>query len=1054
MGEKEGMNGHANGSAGSSAMYADVSGMKEVLSSINQPQSLAPNLKNLNASRVGGISGLVSMLESDADGGISTESVDKRRESFGSNKLPFSPRKTFWQLFADTFDDKTLQILIVAAVVSLAVGLYDDPTTGYVEGVAILAAVLLVSFVTAINDDQKERQFRALSAVNDDVDIVVLREGKPTQIPVDQIVIGDVISLQAGDKIPCDGVLVSCDGCECNESTLTGEPDDVMKNLHDDPFLLSGCTMEAGSAQFIATAVGENSQWGIIKAHLEKEQDQTPLQEKLDDMAELIGNVGTAAAAATFLAMMAIKIFAKPAYLDEVSVFAHALDAFIICVTIVVVAVPEGLPLAVTIALAFSTKKMLADQNLIRHLSACETMGNATNICSDKTGTLTENRMTVVKGVFAGEPFTDADTKPSISDSAKAILLQCIATCSTARVVLRENSNSSDKLEDTRPIVIGNKTEAALIMLAMSEWGDNDYVEKRRATARFGKEDGGRLFPFSSARKRMSVLVKEPSNWMLYNKGAAEALLDYCTTYLDADGNEKPLTAEIKMKYEEYIKIYASDALRCVALTHRRNIDQILKESNIDIHKCSVQDCEKYLENNLCLDALVGIADPLRSEVVDAVATCQKAGIIVRMVTGDNIDTANAIAKQAGILTNDAISMTGENFRKLTPAQLDEILPRLKVLARSSPEDKHILVQRLNGGLMPTNEEEWIKVHPGKDFNTQKDLLLPGYKEEWEASRGGVGEVVGVTGDGTNDGPALKAADVGLSMGISGTDVAKNASDIIIMDDKFSSIVKAVLWGRSVFDNIRKFLQFQLTVNVVALTITFLSAVAGYKPPLNAVMMLWVNLIMDTMGALALGTEPPAAELLNRRPYRRDASLINWPMWRNILVQAMYQLGLLIFLLKNGPSIFDCVDGSRHHFTIIFNAFVFCQIFNEFNAREIGDRFMPFAKLHKSPAFLAVIIFTVIAQWLIVEFGGDFTQTYPLSIAEWQVTAILGAVSIPMGFIMRQIPISEDPNSFAGSTTDNEADSKSQSNGIISMLLMVIIPVGIAAAYQINTESL
>jgi len=1041
MGEKNGTS-HMNGGSLGSSFSKDASELKEILSSINQPQSLDLNLKNLKASSIGGISGLVRMLKSDVDGGVASDSVDERRKILGSNKLPFSPRKSFWQLFIDTFDDKTLQILIAAAVVSLAVGLYDDPTTGYIEGVAILTAVLLVSFVTAINDDQKERQFRELSAVNDDVEVVVLRSGRPIQIPVDQIVIGDIVCLQAGDKIPCDGVLVSCDGCECNESTLTGEPLDVEKNLIDDPFVLSGCTMEAGSAQYIATAVGANSQWGIIKAHLEKEQEQTPLQEKLDDMAELIGNVGTAAAVATFIAMMVIKVFVKPAYLDEVSVFSHALDAFIIFVTIVVVAVPEGLPLAVTIALAFSTKKMLADQNLIRHLSACETMGNATNICSDKTGTLTENRMTVVKGVFADEPFEGSDQKASLSEKAKQIILQCIATCSTARVVLRDSIDSPDQ----RPLVIGNKTEAALIMLAMSEWGSNDGVEKRRSSARFGKEGGGRLFPFSSARKKMSVLVREPSSWMLYHKGAAETLLGSCTTYMDKNGVEKPLTATIKAKYEGLIKAYAADALRCIALTHRSNIDKVLQSAKIEIENCSVQDCEKYVENNLCLDALVGIADPLREEVVAAVSTCQKAGIIVRMVTGDNIDTANAIAKQAGILTKDSISMTGEHFRKLTPKQLDDILPRLRVLARSSPEDKHILVQRLNGGLMPENEEEWTKAHPDKDFATQKDLLLPGYKDEWVVSRGGVGEVVGVTGDGTNDGPALKAADVGLSMGISGTDVAKNASDIIIMDDKFSSIVKAVLWGRSVFDNIRKFLQFQLTVNVVALTITFLSAVAGYKPPLNAVMMLWVNLIMDTMGALALGTEPPADKLLNRRPYRRDASLINRPMWRNIIIQAIYQLGLLIFLLKRGPDIFGCQDGSRHHFTIMFNAFVFCQVFNEFNAREIGDQFQPFAALDKSPAFLAVIIFTVFAQWLIVEFGGDFTQTQELSEQEWQVTALLGAFSIPVGYIMRQIPIAEDPDSFAGEIPKDEQVSKEPKTS--SPLALILIPIGIAVTYQ------
>jgi magnesium-transporting ATPase (P-type) len=386
----------------------------------------------------------------------------------------------------------------------------------------------------------------------------------------------------------------------------------------------------------------------------------------------------------------------------------------------------------------------------------------------------------------------------------------------------------------------------------------------------------------------------------------------------------------------------------------------------------------------------------------------------------------------------------------MTPAQLDAILPRLQVLARSSPEDKHMLVQRLNGVLMPENEEQWLEFHPDGDFEKQKDLLLPGYKEEWGKSRRGVGEVVGVTGDGTNDGPALKAADVGLSMGLSGTDVAKNASDIIIMDDRFSSIVKAVLWGRSVFDNIRKFLQFQLTVNVVALTITFLSALAGYQPPLNAVMMLWVNLIMDTMGALALGTEPPTLELLDRRPYRRDASLISRPMWRNIFVQATYQLGLLVFLLNKGPDMYNCEDGSSHHFTILFNAFVFCQVFNEFNAREIGDHFDPFGKLDRSPMFLIVIAFTVLAQWIIVEFGGDFTQTYPLTWEEWKSTVGYGALSIPVGFIMRLIPVTEDPTSFAGIPVSRKKSK--DDNSWLRALVLALLPFLMAIIYQLYWE--
>lgn len=540
-------------------------------------------------------------------------------------------------------------------------GIYDDPTTGYVEGCAILAAVLVVSIVTACNDYQKETQFRALSKANDDVQVLVKRDNRIVSIPIDEIVLGDVICVEAGDSIPCDGLLVKADSLSIDESALTGEPMDVEKNLVHDPFVLSGCIATAGTAEFLAIAVGKDSQWGIIKAHLEKEQDQTPLQEKLDHMAQVIGYVGMAAAAATFLAMMFIYCVVQPEYLKDTSFFAHALDAFIIGVTIVVVAVPEGLPLAVTIALAYSTKKMLRDKNLIRHLAACETMGNATNICSDKTGTLTENRMTVVKGIFAN--VRQEDTAPEsntvldrgINSAAREIILQGIATCSTARILpkVQPQDLASGEDWDNRTHVVGNKTEGALLILAQSAFMGGDDYETRRARAQFGLPGGSRLFPFSSKRKRMSVLIKESADenggrneWTLYHKGAGEIVLENCSSYLDKDGSILPMTPEKKRELEEIISSFASQALRCVALAHRPNIHNV-----IDPYTCTEDDCASKCEKEMTLDALVGIVDPLRGDVVEAVKTCQKAGIFVRMVTGDNLETANAIAKQAGILT-------------------------------------------------------------------------------------------------------------------------------------------------------------------------------------------------------------------------------------------------------------------------------------------------------------------------------------------------------------------------------------------------------------------
>jgi magnesium-transporting ATPase (P-type) len=499
----------------------------------------------------------------------------------------------------------------------------------------------------------------------------------------------------------------------------------------------------------------------------------------------------------------------------------------------------------------------------------------------------------------------------------------------------------------------------------------------------------------------------------------------------------------------------------------------------------------------LCCDSIVGIIDPLRSDVKMAVATAQTAGVTVRMVTGDNLNTACAIARECGILTSDGVALEGPVFRNMTPAQVDAVLPRLQVLARSSPEDKYLLVVRLNGNGIPDGEAEWTEKHkdkPQMSWERDRDRILPGYKQEWLLTRKDGGQVVGVTGDGTNDAPALKAADVGLAMGITGTKVAQHASDIVILDDRFSSIVRAIMWGRAVYDNIRKFLQFQLTVNVVALTIVFTGAVAGFDPPLNAVMMLWVNLIMDTMGALALGTEPPTEELLNRKPYKRSAQLISRPMWRNIFCQSIFQVILLLVLLFQGADFFNvprgdychtytphesvdryvwdpmtggrsfddaegidcqsfstfcpdmdvgcynamhnagesfnnsmfsfknfanyegfCLECAQHsyvHTTLIFNSFVFCQLFNEFNARSIFDDVNIFRGLSKNPIFIAVIILTVIFQYIIVTFGGDFTRTSQLTSYQWFATVLLATITFPVGLLMRFIPCKESPDTF------------------------------------------
>ncbi len=957
--------------------------------------------------KLGGVENVARLLQSDVNEGISTIEGDMahRINNFGRNYFPVPEPKTFLDLFIACFDDTTLKVLVFSAVVSLGVGLYGDPSKGWIEGATILGAVLIVSFVTATNDYSKAQRFRTLNEIKDDILVKVTRDGKHSQISTRNLLVGDVVHLESGDKIPADGILIQGDDVLCNESSLTGESEEVGKEMDTDLFFLSGCTVTRGTSIMLVIAVGPESRWGRISSTLTDEPDDTPLQEKLDRLATKIGYVGIIAAGATFTAtMMAHFMYPDRCFINDAlgdgevvdTLFEHILHAFILSVTIVVVAVPEGLPLAVTISLAFFTKKMLNDNNLIRELSACETMGNATNILSDKTGTLTMNQMAVVTGCFAAghdpwssylddlndsngvnsvlaaghDPWSscfnglndlngvNSVPPPSIpelglplpvnglSDTAKDIISQGSGINSTAwlkeeeeremiietqgtwgavnRVRSRSRSRSFNKCGGSTS-VIGSKTEGALLLMC------REYFGREALGLRWEMLDvkkGDRIFPFSSQKQRMTTAVKlreDEKKMRVFTKGAAEMILGLCSYELKADGSAVPLTSKRRKALHLYINRLGKMALRAVGLAHRDGNASLLPSST-----------QEELEEELVLDCIVGIKDPLRPYVSDAVRLCQEAGVMVRMITGDNIATANAIATECGILKPGGISMIGPDFRALTPKQLDDVLPKLMVLARCSPQDKYLLVSRLNGNGIPNNKEEWEQLHPELDWERDKDTALPGYKEEWSASRPFGGEVVGVTGDGTNDAPALKLADVGLSMGISGSDVAKDASDIVIMDDDFGSIVKAIIWGRCVFDNIRKFIQFQLTVNVVALTVTFISAVSGFEPPLNATMMLWVNLIMDTLGALALGTESPSEMLLNRLPYNRSASIVNQVMAKNIVIQSVYQLVVLSWLLMYGASEFGVEASTSRHFTIIFNAFVFCQIFNEINARSIS----------------------------------------------------------------------------------------------------------------------
>ncbi|KAJ6238711.1 calcium-transporting atpase [Anaeramoeba flamelloides] len=923
--------------------------------------------------KMGGSNGIAKTIQTNLQNGLPNQdlekNLDERKFFFGENRFKEPEFKGFWGLFKDTFDDPTLKILIVSAIVSLILGVtVEDPKTGWIEGTAILIAVLIVSFVTAINDYQKEMQFRELNKIKDNITCTVIREklngnsdveGEKQAISIHDIVVGDIIYLQTGSKVPADGILFYSSELKTNESAMTGETQEINKLPDEDCWMMSGTEVTQGEGKFIVTAIGKHSQWGkIMEKAKSKEDMNTPLQDKLEIMADQIGKLGLYSAILTVIVLLikwGFKLYGRinDGQNFEFHDLVEITDAIIIGITIVVVAVPEGLPLAVTISLAYSMKKMMQDNNLVRKLESCETMGNVTTICSDKTGTLTKNEMNVVEGFFFG---TKYDTQPDINnlnDIYSEILIKNISLNSKAYLHYDESKQKNK--------IIGSQTEGALLLLLKDKW-NQDFESIRNKHE--NENSIVKLISFSSKRKRMSTIIKEDNeNYLVFCNGASEIIIDMCSRFIN-DDQEEILDGQRKEDFLKGIHAMASNGLRTLCLAYRR----------VDSNTCD----EKWLENadeiekDLTLLSIVGIKDPVREEVPRAVRESQNAGVTVRMVTGDNIETAKHIAKECGILTEDGIAIEGFTFRKMEIEEKKKVIPNLQVLARSSPQDKYDLVTLL--------------------------------KE--------MGEVVSVTGDGTNDAPALNQAHVGLSMGITGTDVAKEASDIVILDDNFKSIVLAIMWGRSVYDNIRKFLQFQLTVNVVALVTSFLAAVSGQGIPLKAVQLLWVNLIMDTLAALALGTEPPTKDLLNRLPYKKSSSLLNGIMKRNIAAQSVFQLIVLFIILQFGGNFFGLdslvAEDKLHLDCIVFNTFVLMQVFNEINCRKINDEPNIIKGIFNNWIFCGIWVSIILIQALVVEYGGSFFSTTHLSAFEWGVSVVLGFLSIPLGFLFRLIPAKSD----------------------------------------------
>jgi len=931
---------------------------------------------------MGGAEGLSRKLNSDPKNGCMPASFEDRKKAFGENVFPEPDSKSFFELCMDALEDTTMIILCVAAVTSLVIGVVkgygSDILSELYEGLAILSAVVIVTLVTAINEMQKELQFQELNREKEATNSIVIRGGIEKSERTNTLMVGDVVKLVTGDKIPADGIMFDGFSVRADEASLTGEAETVRKTADDNAFMYSGCLVAEGTALMYVTAVGPQSQWGIIKQHLsEREEEETPLQEKLNVVAELIGQVGLGVAIACFVVLTISWVAAGNCQYHELveeSSWKALLDFLVIAVTIVAVAVPEGLPLAVTISLAYSMKKMMNDNNLVRHLQACETMGSATMICSDKTGTLTQNKMTVVEGFMSGEHFTvnfgtSPDGVPTIDNPVDATALELFHLAATLNCTA-----SVKELPGGKKMIVGNATECAVLKLSRS-FGTFDASASMKTD----------FLPFSSKDKTSKCIVQTASGQSYaFITGAPERTIDKCDTVHLLNGTAAPCD---QAKWLGKVQDLAKKGLRTVAIGY--------KKVSADEVKAGISE---VAPKGFALLTIVGVKDPVRPEVPDAVLACQRAGVTVRMVTGDNIDTARFIATECHIIEagDGSVAMEGPVFAEKSDQEIKDLVDpakggKLRVLARSSPSDKLRLVQILKG----------------------------------------LGEVVAVTGDGTNDAPALKEANVGLAMNIAGTEVAKDASDIVILDDNFSSIVAAIKWGRSVFDNIQKFIQFQLTINFVALILAFFSAVwcALVPPaeteftkssfdtdkctPLNAIQLLWINLIMDSMGALALATEEPDNSLLDRMPVGRTQGLISPIMWRNIAVQGTYQLIVLFGILFKGDLVFSGDDytlkkgevfmQSRPHYTILFNAFVWCQIFNEFNSRRLDNEPSAFRGVLKSKIFVGVIAVTIAVQYAFIEYGGEFTKTVPLTQKDWLSTVAIGSITIPIGFLTRLI---------------------------------------------------
>lgn len=851
--------------------------------------------------------------------GLTDEQVKQSREQHGKNVLTPPQRTSLWKLYLDKYRDPIIQILLVAAFVSLILAFIEK---NFMETIGIFVAVFLATTVGFYFERDAAKKFNLLTALSEEQPVKVRRNGKVMEIPRHDVVVGDVVLVEVGDEVPADGELIVCNDLQINESALTGEPvaEKSLEGGGDGAYprnvILRSTMVMNGRGEFVVTAVGDATEIGkVAKKSTEQTSVETPLHMQLDKLAKMISKVGSVVSVAAFFIFLIHDILTNPAWggKDYFYMAEIVLKYFMMAVTLIVMAVPEGLPMAITLSLALNMRRMLKSNNLVRKLHACETMGAVTVICTDKTGTLTQNKMQV--------------SALQLKQGDEALLDTAIALNSTA------------ELNDGKPI--GNPTESALLL-----WLDargKDYEELRKQVNVL------KQLPFSTERKMMATLAEVDGETYLFVKGAPEIVMKKCI-----------IEDRMQRQSAEELDEWQHKAMRTLAFAYKKVEPSIMRTS-----RTSTAEVVALLDDNdLQLQAIAAITDPIRPDVPAAVQECRHAGIEVKVVTGDTAATALEIGKQIGVFEDepenigadgsltslDQQMITGEQWEALSDEEAYEWAKDIRVMSRARPTDKQRLVAML-----------------------QKR-----------------GEVVAVTGDGTNDAPALHYAHVGLSLG-SGTSVAKEASDMTLLDDSFKSIANAVMWGRSLYRNLQRFLFFQLVVNVAALLLVLGGSVIGTEMPLTVTQILWVNLIMDTFAALALASLPPSHEVMKDKPRKASDFIINKSIGFGILfcgiVFFLVMFALLVYCERRGKGGVDV-----HELTMFFTTFVMIQFWNLFNAKALMSHHTAFRHFLKDKGMILVLVLVLVGQWIIVTFGGEMFRTTPLSLHEWLL--IIGSTSV------------------------------------------------------------